>query len=77
VFSSNLSPYDTTEWMPFLDGYASAGRDEEAKKIANLLKTMNPYGRYTICQQLENLTAYQAGYNLQKVNELICKGQTD
>ena len=76
VFTRKLSPYDSTEWMPFLDGYASAGRNKEASQIADLLKTMNPYGRYTICQQLENMAVYQEGYNVVKVNELICKGQT-
>jgi len=73
VFSRKLAPYDSTEWMPFLDGYASAGREKEATQIAELLKTMNPFGRYTICQQLENTPKYQEGYNYEKVRELICK----
>jgi hypothetical protein len=72
VMQKDLNPTYPSEWMPFVEGYASVGRDSEAKQLANRLKTMNPDGRIVICQQLKNPPDYPEGYDYQKVQALLC-----
>lgn len=72
VLKKDLNPTYPSEWMPFVEGYASVGRDAEAKQLANKLKTMNADGRIVICQQLKIPPDYPQGYDYQKVQALLC-----
>jgi hypothetical protein len=67
-----LKPFDPSEWMPFLEGYASSGQVQKATQLAEILKA-----EYTtqdfICAQLETKPDYPAGYAYETVVSVLCK----
>jgi hypothetical protein len=66
-----LGPVDRSEWMPFLEGYASLNRDKDARNIAAIIKSeIGP--RNLICKQLNASPNYPAGYAYEKVVEYLC-----
>jgi hypothetical protein len=67
-----LGPGDRSEWMPFLEGYANTGMDKEARQLATIIKT--EFGpRNHICKQLSTRTEFPAGYDFQKIVDILCK----
>ena len=66
-----LAPSDASEWMPFLEGYASAGQVEKARQLAELIKA-NLTVQDSICAQLETKGDYAAGYAYETVVSILC-----
>jgi hypothetical protein len=67
-----LSPVDRFEWMPFLEGYASLGRDKDARNLAAIVKT-EPGARNPICAQLNAARpAYPGNYDYENVVQILC-----
>jgi hypothetical protein len=62
---------DASEWMVFLEGYASVGRDKEAKQLAASIRS-DENMQYSVCQQLSTPPDYPQGYAYAKVYELLC-----
>ncbi|MEJ2708488.1 MAG: hypothetical protein P8074_12805 [Anaerolineales bacterium] len=65
------SPAQSVEWMPFLEGYASVGRDKDARQLAAIIKS-EPGSRNEICRQLAEPPDYPEGYAHQAVIDLLC-----
>jgi len=70
--SKGFSPGDPSEWMPFLEGYASVGRDKDAKKLAINIKS-DPDVKFSICNQLSVPPPYLGSYDYEKVVSLLCQ----
>jgi hypothetical protein len=67
-----LNPRDHIEWMPFFEGYASVGRDKEARNLAVILKSVSGPSSL-ICKQLESQPRiYPGDYDVEKVLDLLC-----
>jgi hypothetical protein len=68
----NLGPQTLSEWMPFLEGYASTGRYKDAKHLGTIIKT--EFGpRNQICNQLTTRPSYPPGYAYEKVVDILCR----
>ena len=65
-----------SEWMPFLEGYASAGRDKDAKRLASIIGTDIPV-KNTICNQLLTPPIYPGNYDYEKVVAVLCSNTTE
>ncbi len=66
-----LGPADRSEWMPFLESYASLNRDKDARNIAAIIKTETG-PRNLICSQLNAPPNYPEGYAYEKVVATLC-----
>jgi hypothetical protein len=53
-----LRPNDPVEWMPFILGYAHAGRDAEARRLAAILKS-DPFLRVQSCREFSQPSSPQ------------------
>ena len=47
----DLRPADLSEWLPFIEGYVLAGRDEEARELASRLRS-DEQVRKSICDEI-------------------------
>jgi hypothetical protein len=50
---AGLTPADPVEWMPFIEAYAAAGREQDVARIAVELKG-SPYLQYQACQLFQH-----------------------
>ncbi len=51
--AAGLSPADPVEWMPFIEAYAFAGREQDVARIAEFLKA-STYLQYQACQLFQH-----------------------
>jgi hypothetical protein len=65
------SPAQPVEWMPFVEGYASLGREKDARQLAAIIKS-EPGSRNEICRQLAEPPDYADGYSYSLVLDLLC-----
>jgi hypothetical protein len=71
VMEKGYGPTVRSEWMPFMEGYASLGRDKDARRLAAIIKT--EFGpRNLICKQLDESPLLTDGYAYEKVLEYLC-----
>jgi len=49
----NLQPYDSIEWMPFIEGYAYSGEKDHAQDLASIVNE-NPYYRHQVCEEISS-----------------------
>lgn len=73
VEAENIKPADLSEWLPFVEGFALAGREAEARELASRLRSDNRV-RHSLCDEIRgvppggvSLAAYQA------VTRLLCE----
>mgnify|MGYP001050745479 CR=1 FL=1 len=68
---AGYSPAQPVEWMPFLEGYASLGREKDARQLAAIIKS-EPGSRNEICRQLAEPPGYLGEYAYHLVLDLLC-----
>ncbi len=49
----NLQPYDSIEWMPFIEAYAYSGEKDHAQVLAKIVND-NPYYRQQVCEEISS-----------------------
>ena len=49
----NLQPYDSIEWMPFIEAYAYSGEKDHAQVLAKIVND-NPYYRHQVCEEISS-----------------------
>jgi hypothetical protein len=69
--ASGYSAGDAAEWMVFIEGYASVGREKEARQLAAAIRA-DEIVQYDICRQLRAAPAYPGGYAYKEVYALVC-----
>jgi hypothetical protein len=69
--ASGYSAGDAAEWMVFIEGYASVGREKEARQLAAAIQA-DEIVQYDICRQLMAAPAYPEGYAYEEVYALVC-----
>ena len=73
----NLQPYDSIEWMPFIEAYAYSGEKDHAQELARIVSN-NPYYRQLVCEEIsadpyQMAEQYPNGHHL-LVNEFCQPG---
>jgi hypothetical protein len=68
-----LLPKDVSEWMPFLEGYANQGRQEDVAKIFKAIKTV-PVVQNQLCNVLKSHPngVYSTGNAYQEILKGVC-----
>ena len=72
VEAKNLKPGDLSEWLPFVEAYALAGRQAEARELASRLRS-NERVRHSLCDEIQDTPP--VGVSLQDyavVTRLVC-----
>jgi hypothetical protein len=72
VEAKNLKPGDLSEWLPFVEAYALAGREAEARELASRLRS-NERVRHSLCDEIQDTPP--VGVSLQAYEEvarLVC-----
>lgn len=67
----NFKPLDRSEWMPVLEAYANTGREQEAHKIAKIMRD-DKYLRHWLCAEL-NQPPSLSGYNYALIVQILCE----
>jgi hypothetical protein len=49
----NLQPYDSIEWMPFIEAYAYSGEIDHAQELAKIVND-NPYYHHQVCEEISS-----------------------
>lgn len=67
-----LTPDDVSEWMPVLEAYVTAGRMQDARHAASIIRSSDA-ARAFLCLQLQRGAAYPAPYDYNEVNQTLCQ----
>lgn len=71
VTTKGIKPIDRTEWVPFLEGYAMSGQEQQARQLAKLIKSEQA-PRREICRQRMEIASPPQNYDRDKIVSILC-----
>jgi hypothetical protein len=71
VLQKGYTPREHVEWMVMIEGYANAGRVEDARNLAFEHLDSKDLRRH-LCARIRTQPSFSSDYNLEEINKLVC-----